>query len=588
LWWKKISTKWKIGDILRTDEGQEEFEILAKPIKGGMGVIYICKALQYNRFLAFKGLNKEVIDTPEAEAKFQREAEIWLDLGKHPNIVPLRFACTINHQKFLVMDAILPRSEHGNTLASWMNAEKKLDIENVINFSIQICHGMIHASKEYEKKGYVFIHGDLHPGNILIDERSENTEVLKVTDFGLVKDQKSWSQKYMGTLKYTPCERWNKNQEIDQRADVYSFGCLVNLMLTGHPPFEFPENLPPKKKRALYHKAHCEDKREPPFRSGINEDSVEKLLNNFVFKCLERNPNNRYSNFSKCLVVLEILYEKYFDNHVEIDENDLKINAVDYYYRGVSYFGINHLKEAEEAWRKALEIDPKDANTWNSLGNLLALQERSIEAEGAFRNALEINSKHVNAWNNLGIFLTNQKRFEEAKDAFRKVLEIDPKYKIAWNNLGVLLNKQDRSKEAEDAYRKALELNPKDAKVWNNLGLLLNKQDRFKEAENSYRKALKIDPKYPGAWNNLGIVLVNQDRYEGAEKIYLDLLKFSVDKEMTYYNLACLYGLQQKLSESIKYLKQAIDFDPKYKEMAKTDTDFDLIRDTPEFRELLN
>lgn len=66
MWWKIISTKWKKGDILKPDGMQEQYEIIANPIEGGIGVIYICKALQLNVYFAFKGLNKKVIDTPEA------------------------------------------------------------------------------------------------------------------------------------------------------------------------------------------------------------------------------------------------------------------------------------------------------------------------------------------------------------------------------------------------------------------------------------------------------------------------------------------------------------------------------------------
>ena len=86
---------------------------------------------------------------------------------------------------------------------------------------------------------------------------------------------------------------------------------------------------------------------------------------------------------------------------------------------------------------------------------------------------------------------------------------------------------------------------------------------------------------------SLGFLLGEQGRHKEVEKIYHDILEFNQDDAGIYFNLACLYGLQLKISESIKYLKRAIDKDPKYKEMARTDNDFDLIRDTPKFQELL-
>ena len=449
---------------------REQYEIISDPIDGGMGVIYICKSLQYELYLAFKGLNKNVIDSPEAEARLQREAELWLDLAKHPNIVPLRFTCNIKHQKFIVMEAILQRSSRGNTLATWMEKEKKLDIETMLNFSIQICNGMIHATKEYKKMNRTFVHGDLHPGNILIQEKSNGDPIVKITDFGLVRDQETLSQKYMGTLQYTACERWSNAQEIDQRADIYSFGCLVYFMLTGHPPFVFPEILSNDKKikRDFYYNAHCGDKRDPPLENSGYKSPSAKELNNLVLKCLERNQKNRYSNFNECRSVLVSLYDKFFKKHVEIDENDTKMTAVDYLFRGKSFNGINRPKEAEAAYKKALEIDPKYAIAWNNLGILLADQARFGEAEAAYLKTIELDPKLAYSWSNLGVLVADKGRFDEAEAAYQKALEIDPKYTPAWNNLGVLLDDQGRFDEAEAAYQKALEIEPKYANAWKN------------------------------------------------------------------------------------------------------------------------
>jgi len=649
-----------------------------------MGIIYICKSLHWGDVLAFKGLNKIVIDTPEADSRLQREAELWFEIAKHPNIVTLRFMCVILNRKYLVMDAILPRSPRGNTLASWMKKEKKLNLETTLNFAIQICNGMIHASHEYEKRDREFIHADLHPGNILIDEKSEKEAVLKITDFGLVRDQKTWSQKYMGTFKYTACERWNNSQEIDQRADIYSFGCLIYLMLTGHPPF-YGLN------RIEYHQAHCGKEPDPPFDIDDYESPGMKELTDFVLKCLKKNPEDRYFDFTECLVDLMRYYFDIFGRQVIIDKNVIKLNAIDYFFRGFAYMvmDINHLKDAEEtfrkaleikpkfeqawaklgnvlvdqnrlkeaedifrkaleidqnfadvwhnlgnlfqkqkqpkeaedAYRKALKIDPNDSKKWYNLGILLQEQKRPNETEKAYRNALQIDPNDAKTWYNLGTLLKDQKHFNEAEYAYRKFLEIDPHNAKTWNNLGFLLVDQKHPKEAEEAYKKSLEIDPNDSETWNNFGNLLVEQKRLNDAENAYLKALEIEPNNADVWhnfgmlskdqkrpkeaeksfkktlkinpkdilasNNLGILLGDQGRYLEAGKIYREILNFTKNHALTYYNYACLYGLQSKVSESIKYLKLEIEEDLKYKKMARTDKDFDLIRDTPEFRELL-
>ncbi|MGB7056667.1 MAG: tetratricopeptide repeat protein, partial [Geitlerinemataceae cyanobacterium] len=55
-----------------------------------------------------------------------------------------------------------------------------------------------------------------------------------------------------------------------------------------------------------------------------------------------------------------------------------------------------------------------------------------------------------------------------------------------------------------------------------------------------------------------------------------------------WYNTACLYAMQQNLDAAISHLQKAIDLDPKYRDMAKTDTDFDCIRDCDRFLKLLD
>jgi len=86
-----------------------------------------------------------------------------------------------------------------------------------------------------------------------------------------------------------------------------------------------------------------------------------------------------------------------------------------------------------------------------------------------------------------------------------------------------------------------------------NKGSALGKLGRNEEAIKCYNKAIKIDEKYADAW----------------------------------YNKACLESLRNNEQESIKYLRKAIELDEIYIEKAKLDADFDNIRDSDEFKELI-
>ncbi len=160
---------------------------------------------------------------------------------------------------------------------------------------------------------------------------------------------------------------------------------------------------------------------------------------------------------------------------------------------------MNQLKQyeaAEQAYREAIEHNPKDVRPWNNLGNLLQKIGRYVEAESTYRQAIACAPNEAYPWNNLGNLHKNHLgRYAEAEQAYREAIECDPKFAAPWNNLGNLL--QDylgRYTEAEQAYREAIECDPKNAAPWNGLGNLLQEHlGRYVEAEEALRRAIDID-----------------------------------------------------------------------------------------------
>ena len=77
-------------------------------------------------------------------------------------------------------------------------------------------------------------------------------------------------------------------------------------------------------------------------------------------------------------------------------------------------------------------------------------------------------------------------------------------------------------------------------------------------------------------------------RIKEAIASFDNALKFKPDYHKAYYNKACAYALQENITLALDNLKQAINLDSQYLEMAKTDTDFDKIRNDSRFINLLN
>jgi tetratricopeptide (TPR) repeat protein len=248
----------------------------------------------------------------------------------------------------------------------------------------------------------------------------------------------------------------------------------------------------------------------------------------------------------------------------------------------------SRLKETEENYRKAMELDPTYANAYISLGNLLAKDEnRLAEAEEMYRKAFEINPTYALAYNNLGILLAkDESRLEEAEENYRKAIKLDPTYANTYISLGILLAKDEsRLKEAEESYRKAIESNPNDALAYNNLGNLLYKQGKIDEAKKIFQTSVGLDKGQVNSRISLAAIYKKQGDQKESEK-YAEQAK-ALLKEDSYYNLACLNSVLDEKDESFKYLKLAIEKSSRYKSIAKTDPDLEWIRGDKRFWEIV-
>jgi len=183
-------------------------------------------------------------------------------------------------------------------------------------------------------------------------------------------------------------------------------------------------------------------------------------------------------------------------------------------------------REAEQAYRKAVEIDPNLTRAWMALGELLGRLERHDEAETAYRGALNSDPDNAEAWNNLGWMLQHPRmqRYDEAETAYRTALKADPNNIQAMNYLARLLLRADRFQDAEDQLKQARQLDGNSAWTWHNLGELWQKQSRLKEAEDAYRKATQFDPQSSLFARSLANLLLDQARYAEAEPAYWQAL----------------------------------------------------------------
>jgi tetratricopeptide (TPR) repeat protein len=257
--------------------------------------------------------------------------------------------------------------------------------------------------------------------------------------------------------------------------------------------------------------------------------------------------------------------------------------------RGTALFNLGRYEEAIASYDKALQFKPDDASVWYNRGNALDDLGRYEEAIASYDKALQFKPDKDEAWYNRGIALFNLGRYEEAIFSYDKALQFKPDDASVWNNRGNALDDLGRYEEAIFSYDKALQFKPDDASVWYNRGNALDDLGRYEEAIASYDKALQFKPDDASVWNYRGIALDDLGRYEEAIASYDKALQFKPDEDEAWYNRGCVLVKLGRYEEATTSLSQAIALSPdKCRELAKTDSDFDAIRDREEFKALIS
>lgn len=198
--------------------------------QGGMGEVYLAMDQRLNRQVALKVISEKIIDDPSHLARFRREAPAAAALN-HPNICAIYDVGEREGRPYIAMEYV-----DGQTLRDRIGG-KPLDIVQVRDIAVQIADALEEAGEKD------LVHRDIKSANILLTHRNQ----VKLLDFGLAKfldlpieitEAITHSQPglILGTVDYMSPEQLLGN-EVDNRADIFSFGVVLYEMLTGNLPF---------------------------------------------------------------------------------------------------------------------------------------------------------------------------------------------------------------------------------------------------------------------------------------------------------------------------------------------------------------
>jgi tetratricopeptide (TPR) repeat protein len=168
-----------------------------------------------------------------------------------------------------------------------------------------------------------------------------------------------------------------------------------------------------------------------------------------------------------------------------------------------------------------------------------------------FKKALELDPQQANILGNMGEAYKKLGKLEEALDCYLKAVAISPNDAVLYTNLGVIYDKMGKRTESQEAFQKAAAINPGgSAQSYFNLGATLANGGRTDEAIEAFRKAIAADANFAEAYYQLGMSLSGKpDTMQEAIKSLQKYVQIGQKQDQIDVAKAIIQALEQSLKK---------------------------------------
>jgi serine/threonine protein kinase len=557
-------------------------------LKGGMGVVYICDVLEKNKEgtaredearpvldtkMVWKSFHSSRVWDGQTIKLFEREALLWVNLPRHPNIVKAFTLERASRQYMLLLEYV-----DGGSLREHL-LQKSPTLPEVAKLGYQFCQGM-----DFLHRYAGIIHRDIKPENILLTADGD----LKITDMGLarvVQQAEYGSQKagaltvdlgtniggILGTIPYVAPEQFLDPEQASEYSDQFSFGVVLYEMLAGRRPFVA---------RSFEEYREMIVNASPTPLSKICDLPME--LSSVVERCLAKKPSERFKSFAEIQNILQqFAYRTGLSadmlGRVTFSQVEAGMTEFDWTGRGFALARLGKLEESFDCYRHAYDLKPDQANTNSNMAIALQRLNRPSEAlpfdERATQIVLSLQRKDFSfnsfPFLSLSKTLYMLERTDEAFRILKEAAEYFPNDFMVYKQLVKISSIQGNEVEIDDALFRLKNIyqnnsahdNPRsvciDGIEFAQEGFLQEARDMLEYAANRY-------PSSGLCWYNLGVLCHRLSENEAAIEHYSRAIELGHATVLAYFNRGLLYARSLEWEKAVSDWSFAQKIDPKH------------------------
>jgi tetratricopeptide (TPR) repeat protein len=569
-----------------------------------MGVVWKAFDTRLDREVALKFLPAESMTSAPRRERFVREAKAASALN-HPNIVTIYEINLAGETDFIAMELV-----RGKPLSELLRERGRFPPLEAVRYGIQIADalGMAHRN--------AIIHRDIKPANIMLTEDG----LVKILDFGLAKLSEPARQATeteqtvttsapltvagvtLGTVGYMAPEQAT-GDPADARSDVFSIGVVLYELLSGERPFQGSTRT--EVIRALLS--------SEPVALRSQAADVPEPLARIVDRCLEKNPDARYSNAGELVRELRNLERDLSRTQQEHEDaatvmfSQVTSGQAPDRPRARARTRIARLFSRKRFWVSAtlatvllaggLLLVPK----WRDLPNRFhqrAAGTTSVPAPvpttaydwyqqgraflqrfdrpgnagraiGAFENSIKLDQAYALGYAGLAeayvrkdVENPDPQWKRQAMDSARKAVQLNGDIALCHLALGIALLSSDQRDEAARELQRANQIDPRNGRVYLWAGNEQAARGNNAGAETAYQKAVQFTPDDWVAHSTLGTFLYRIARYEEAARAWESAVQLTPDNVVALRNLAAAYHMLGRDEDAAAKLQRALEIQP--------------------------